>query len=176
MGIDTLTAEKASTKLAAFFDSERQLDDVSQALRREAELQNPQLWMVRPHDSDYAHKLEPETQGVARTAIRSHLILGLLGLGLGLILWGIMYAMGLPAIRSSPIYSGAAIVAFSTVAGLLLGGLVTARPDHQIVIQAVGKATSEGRWSLVMHPRNEAQCKAAEAVLEAAGVERVRSI
>lgn len=103
-------------------------------------------------------------------------MLGALGLVAGLVLWGVLYMLALPAIISSPFYSGGTIVAFSTVAGLLLGGLVTARPDHQIVIQAVESATQAGRWSLVMHPRDEEQCKSAEAVLAAAQVERVRSI
>ncbi|NLC34916.1 MAG: hypothetical protein GX772_00440, partial [Alcaligenaceae bacterium] len=81
-----------------------------------------------------------------------------------------------PAIMSSPYYSAGAIVAFAIVGGLLLGGLITARPDHQIVIQAVDSATKAGRWSLVMHPRDEGQCKSAEAVLVAAQVEKVRSV
>lgn len=176
MVLQALFGEKATTKLAAFFDSQQQLDAVSHELRRVGGLQNPQLWVVRPHDSGFDRKLEPETQGVARTAVRAHLLLGAAGLGFGLILWGILYAMGVPAIRSSPYYSGGAIVAFAAVGGLLLGGLVTARPDHQIVIQAVERATQAGRWSLVVHPRDEAQCKSAEAVLGAANAEIVRSL
>lgn len=171
-----LFGEKATTKLAGFFDTQDQLEKVSSELRRVSGLQNPQLWIVHPHDSEFDRKLEPETQGVARTAIRSHLILGAVGLVGGLVLWAVLYALGIAAIRSSPYYSGGAILAFSTVAGLLLGGLVTARPDHQVVIQAVEKATREGRWTLVMHPRDDAQCKSAESVLAAANVETVRSV
>ncbi|HZH57505.1 hypothetical protein [Yanghanlia caeni] len=176
MAFQILFGEKASTKFAAFFDTERELDEVSAELRRVSGLQNTQLWVVPPHDAGYERKLEPETQGVVRTAVRSHLVLGAIGLVAGVLIWGVLYLMGLPAIVSSPFYSAAAVIAFSTVAGLLLGGLVTARPDHQIVIQAVGSATAQGRWSLVAHPRNEEQCKAVEAVLQAAAVENVRSI
>ncbi len=176
MAWQALFGEKASTKLAAFFDSQDALDRVSSQLREAGGLQNPQLWVVRPHSANYDKRLEPETEGVARTAVRSHIILGGLGLLAGLLLWGILYLMQIPAIVSSPVYSGGAIVAFSTVGGLLLGGLVTARPDHQRVIQAVDTATKEGRWSLVIHPRDEMQCKTVEAVLHDAGVESVRSI
>lgn len=176
MAWQVLFGEKATTKLVGFFDSQETLEAVSSELRQVSGLQNPQLWVVRPHDSDFAHKLEPESQGVARTAIRSHLVLGAAGLIVGLILWGALYFSGIPAIVSSPLYSGGAIVAFSTVAGLLLGGLVTSRPDHQIVVQAVDSATKAGRWSLVMHPRDQAQCKSAEAVLAAAQVETVRTV
>lgn len=176
MSWQALFGEKSTTKLAAFFDSQDALDRVSSQLRETSGLQNPQLWVVRPHAVDYDKRLEPETQGVARTAIRAHLILGVLGLLAGILLWGALYAMEIGAVVASPYYSGAAIVAFSTVAGLLLGGLVTARPDHQRVVQAVGSATREGRWSLVIHPRDEAQCKSAEAVLQAANAESVRSV
>lgn len=176
MAWQALFGEKATTKLAGFFDTQDALEKVSADLRQVSGLQNPQLWVVRPHASDFDRRLEPETQGVARTAVRAHLILGAVGLLAGVILWGLLYVLSVPAVVSSPYYSGGAIVAFSTVGGLLLGGLVTSRPDHQIVIQAVDSATKAGRWSLVMHPRDEAQCKSVESVLAAANVETVRSL
>ena len=176
MAWQALFGEKATTKLAGFFETQEALDKVSAELRQVSGLQNTQLLVVRPHAADFDRRLEPETEGVARTAVRAHLVLGGLGLLAGLVLWGILYAMGVPAIVSSPYYSGGAIVAFATVGGLLLGGLVTARPDHQIVIQAVESATKDGRWSLVMHPRDSEQCKSVETVLATAQVEMVRSI
>ena len=173
---NALFGEKATTKLAGFFDTEQELESVSADIRRKAGLQNTQLWVVRPHDSDYHHKLEPETQGVARTAIRAHLWLGLAGLIAGVALWLVLYYAGISAIVSSPGYSAAAIVAFATVAGLLLGGLVTSRPDHQVVVRGVEAATKAGRWTLVMHPRSEGQCRTVEDVLNAAKVDSVRTI
>lgn len=176
MAWQALFGEKATTKLAGFFDTQEALEKVSADLRQVSGLQNPQIWVVRPHAADFDRRLEPETEGVARTAVRAHLILGAFGLLAGVLLWGLLYIMGIPAIVSSPYYSGGAIVAFATVGGLLLGGLVTSRPDHQIVIQAVDTATKAGRWSLVMHPRDEEQCRSAESVLSAAQVETVRSL
>ena len=176
MAMQALFGEKATTKLAAFFETQEALDRVSAELRSVSGLQNPQLLVVRPHSAEFDRRLEPETQGVARTAVRAHLILGAVGLLFGIALWGVLYAMNISAIVASPYYSGGAIIAFSTVAGLLLGGLVTSRPDHQIVIQAVDTATKEGRWSLIVHPRDEEQCKSAESVFEAQKVQTVRSL
>ena len=176
MAWQALFGEKATTKLAGFFETQADLDSVSLELRRVSGMQNTQLLVVRPHAADFERRLEPETQGVVRTAVRAHLVLGALGVVAGLILWGVLYALAVPAIVSSPFYSAGAIVAFAAVGGLLLGGLITARPDHQIVIQAVDTATKAGRWSLVMHPRDEDQCKSAQSVLAAAEVETVRSI
>lgn len=176
MAWQALFGEKSTTKLAGFFDTQEQLESVSSELRRVSGLQNPQLWVVHPHDSDFEKRLEPETQGVARTAVRAHLVLGALGFVAGLILWGVLYVAGVEAIVASPYYAGGAILAFATVGGMLLGGLVTARPDHQLVIRAVETATKAGRWTLVMHPRDAAQCKSAESVLASAHVEMVRSV
>lgn len=176
MAWQALFGEKSTTKLAGFFDTQEQLERVSSELRRVSGLQNTQLWVVHPHDSDFDKKLEPETQGVVRTAVRAHVWLGALGLIGGVVLWAILYFAGVPAVTASPYYSAGIIVVFAAVGGMLLGGLVTARPDHQIVIRAVESATKAGRWTLVMHPRDEAQCKSAEAVLAEAKVETVRSI
>jgi len=176
MAWNALFGEKATTKIAAFFDTQDALEQVSSDLRRVSDLQNTQLWVVRPHEASFDRKLEPESQGVARTAVRAHLMLGGIGLMAGLLVWAVLYWMALPAILSSPFYSGGFIVALGAVAGLLLGGLVTSRPDHQIVIRAVDDATKAGRWSLVIHPRDELQCKSVEGILAEAGVESARSI
>lgn len=176
MAWKALFGEKATTKLAGLFDNQEQLESVSAELRTVSGLQNTQLLVVRPHDSDFDKKLEPETQGVVRTAVRSHVALGFAGLVAGAILWIVLYVLGVGAVVSSPFYSAGVILAFSLVGGMLLGGLVTARPDHQAVIQAVDTATKAGRWSLVIHPRDEEQCQAAEKVLRGAGVETVRSL
>src|SRR3546814_15520454 len=87
---------------------------------------------------------------MALTALREHRILGLAGAVSGIAAWCLMYAMDLPAIVSSPQASAGAIIFFAAIGGMLLGGLVTARPDHQIVIQRVQEATQAGCWSLVV--------------------------
>ncbi|NLC37287.1 MAG: hypothetical protein GX772_12790, partial [Alcaligenaceae bacterium] len=87
MAWQALFGEKATTKLAGFFDTQEELERVSSELRRVSDLQNTQLWVVRPHAADFDRRLEPETQGVARTAVRAHLILGAVGLLAGLVLW-----------------------------------------------------------------------------------------
>src|SRR5690606_6736629 len=88
MNMQALFGEKATTKLAAFFDTQEALDALSAQLRNVSGLQCPQLLVVRPHSADFDRRLEPETQGVARTAVRSHLILGAVGLLFGVALWG----------------------------------------------------------------------------------------
>ncbi len=171
-----LFGEKATTKIAAFFDTEDQLDTVAATLRARAQLQAGQLRTVRPGEHDFGRKLEPEGRGITRTAIRSHLILGLAGLAVGFIAWLALYLAGVTAIISSPGFGAGAFLFFGAIAGLLLGGLITARPDHQLVIQPVRTASEEGRWSLIVHPTDPQQCDAVMQVLEDQGVEAVRTV
>lgn len=171
-----LFGETATTKIAAFFDSGEAAAVAGAGLRSSAGLQLTQLRLIEPHEKDYSKKLEPETRGVPRTALRSHLVLGTIGLILGALLWAALYAKGIPAVVSSPQLSAGAIIFFSLIGGLLLGGLITARPDHELVIQRVRSEVEGGRWSLVIHPMTPAQCDAVTDFLAESGVEMVRSV
>ncbi|SHG87419.1 hypothetical protein [Pollutimonas bauzanensis] len=171
-----LFGERATTKIAAVFDSEAAAEEAAASVRSQAGLQATQVLLVQPHEKEYARKLEPEPQGVARTALRSHMILGLAGLVAGAIVWMALYVADLPAILSSPGVSALFVLFLGAIAGLLLGGLITARPDHQLVIQRVQTATEEGRWSLVVHPRDARQCDAVMAALAASGADVARSV
>ncbi|NYT57371.1 hypothetical protein H0A65_00380 [Alcaligenaceae bacterium] len=171
-----LFGESASTKIAAIFDTESAAATAAAALHAETGIQAGQLRLIKPHDQGYAKKLEPEITGIARTALRAHSSLGLAGAVIGLVAWGLAYVSGLPTITSSPVASAIAFIFLAAIAGMLLGGLITARPDHQIVIQRVHDANKAGQWSLLVHPRSSKQCDAAMDVLTRLGPEIVRSL
>ncbi len=171
-----LFAERATTKVAAFFDDERAARNMAASLETQAGLKIDQVRVVQPGEKAYDRKLEPEDRAIARTAIRSHVLLGLAGAVVGVVLWALLYLLGITYIVSSPAVSAAVIIVFSFVIGMMLGGLVTARPDHQIVIQGVQNAAQQGRWSLVLHPRNPRQCDRVMTILDSAGADSVRTV
>ncbi|MGB3288020.1 MAG: hypothetical protein WBA83_01970 [Burkholderiaceae bacterium] len=171
-----LFGELATTKIAAIFDTESGAASAAATLHSTIGLHTTQLRLIKPYEKGYSRKLEPEPRGIARTAVRAHLILGAAGLLAGAVLWWLLYAFQIPAIVSLPKSSAGAILFFSAIGGMLLGGLVTARPDHQLVIQRVRDATQSGHWSLVVHPRNPSQCDAVMSALQRLGPEIVRSI
>ncbi|RTZ40969.1 hypothetical protein EKL30_14845 [Candidimonas sp. SYP-B2681] len=171
-----LFGERATTKIAAVFDTEGAACATADSLKDKAGLQSTQVLLVGPDEKEYAKKLEPEPQGIIRTAIRSHLLLGLAGLVAGGLLWMAFYSADIPAIQSSRALSALAFLFFGAVAGLLLGGLLTSRPDHQLVIQRVQTAIDDGHWSLIIHPRNERECDAVMVSLAESGAEIVRSV
>jgi len=176
MSWQALFGERATTKIAAIYDTRDAASGAANVLSSKAGLAPSQWMLVAPHEQGFARKLEPETQGIARTGIRAHLILGALGLLAGVALWVVLYGLAIPFIVSSPWASAAVIICFATIAGMMTGGLVTARPDHQIVILKVRQAAEQGRWSLVLHPRSPRQCDALMKELSEAGTEVVRTV
>lgn len=160
-----LFGERATTKIAAIFDTRGEACAVADRIRAEANLSLTQVHLIGPDDGDFSKRLEPETAGVARTLVRSHLILGLAGFVAGLLIWAGLYAAGVPTIVSTPVLSAVAILFFSTSAGGLLAGLVSIRPDHQRVAERIDEARQAGKWTVVVHPRSPAQCDAVTHML-----------
>lgn len=172
-----LFGEKATTKIAVILQTRDQAQELATRLRSSTHVNHDQVFVVTPSDRDFTRKLEPEPQGIARTAIRAHLVCGAAGLVAGLLVWGGLIAADVSAIVSTPGLGGLAIVFVCTVIGLLLGGLITARPDHDaLVINQVRKAIDQGQWAVVTHPRSPRECEAIETILNASDVEYLRSV
>jgi hypothetical protein len=176
MAWQKLFGEKATTKIAVVFKTEAQAIEAARSLKMAADLQSTQVHFIAPYEKEFSRKIEPEVQGILRTAVRSHLALGVAGLILGFGLWLALYAQGWPTIRSTPIMSAVALMFFTTAGGMMLGGLITARPDHQVVIQRIRTASHAGEWSLVIHPRDPEQCDIVMAFLSAAKADVTRTV
>jgi hypothetical protein len=160
MAWQKLFGERATTKIAAIFDTHSEACAVADRIRADANLNRTQVHIIGPDDGDFSKRLEPETAGVARTMIRTHLILGAVGFVFGLLIWAGLYAAEIQAVVSSPVLSAVAILFFSTSAGGLLAGLVTIRPDHHRIAERIQEAREAGKWAVVVHPRSPAQCDA----------------
>lgn len=171
-----LFGERSTTKLVGIFEHEKEAVSVMEKLKQQVGLRGEQLQLVYPGEEHYDRKLEPEVRGVARTAVRAHAILGVAGLLVGILIWAALYALNWEALRSSPGLAAIAILFFATMGGLMLGGLITARPDHEVVILHVREAVEQGKWSLLVHPRTSVQCDQAEMMLNETTSEVWRSI
>jgi len=176
MSWQALFGERATTKIAAIYDTRDAAAAVAESLSKVAGLEANQWTLIAPHEKGFARKLEPESKGIARTGIRAHLILGAVGFLAGIMFWLVLYFLPITYIVASPTASAAIIVSFATILGMMLGGLVTARPDHQIVILKVRKAAEQGRWSLVLHPRDPEQCELLMSKLSETNADVVRTV
>lgn len=176
MALGLLFGERSLTVIAAAFkDSVTARATAANLARRLGHEGAAQVAVVEPEDNRVAVKVEPHSEGIMRTAVRSHLVLGLMGLAAGL-------AVGMGAVHGN--WAGAAQAPALTVivagvlamfAGMLLAGLLTLRPDHGVVADEVQRAAAAGLWTVVAHPRTHAEALASTALLTAAGGRLVRS-
>ncbi|WP_454727431.1 MULTISPECIES: riboflavin biosynthesis protein RibA [Cupriavidus] len=168
--------ERARTKIAALFDDEASASYAVDSVRAAARLDMAQVRLIRPHESHFGQRLEPEEQGIARTAVRAHLSAGVAGLVAGLLVYAGLRIGGVAAVAASPGLAALACAVFGLLLGMMAGGLLTARPDHQAVITPVREAVEAGRWAVVVHPGSPQQCDTAMRVLGQATRDLVRTM
>src|SRR5690606_35329869 len=100
----------------------------------------------------------------------------LVGAAVGGALFVLLYLSGLQLVTSSPGFAAAVIIAYGGVFGLMAGGLVTLRPDHDPYIHKVYRGLDEGRTAVVVHAFDAAQRKAAKQALDREGAEPIRTL
>ncbi len=177
-----LFGERSITKVAALFASKSVAEAAAQQVKQTAGLDDPQVYLVGPPDvavlnsPAFSRKLEPEQAGIWRTIIRAHVITGSAGIVLGVLIYlGFLLAGSVP-VNSSPGLSLMVAVFFGAVVGLLLGGFLTARPDHAWVTTTVRSAIRSGRWALVIHPLTQHQLELVMRELHTRSDRVVRSL
>lgn len=166
-----ITGEVSNSKLAAVFDSHSGAREAVAAMLAELDVRSAQVKVITPETMDVDIKLEPEGGGIWRTIIVSHVWLGILGIVLGLMLFGVLMWMGVPFVVDSPWTTALVTAGFGGIAGLLLGGLVSLRPDHDRYIHATRNAIADGRTTVVVHALSSAQRSQAAQFLAARGAE-----
>ena len=175
-GVSYLTGEVSNSKVAAVFANEAAAREVATRVRSTLQLSAAQVQVITPADPRPGRKLEPESEGIVRTMIRAHVRLGLLGAVAGAAVFGVLWALGLPWIVNSAVLAAVVLVAFGAVGGLMLGGLVTLRPDHDFYINKVYDALGQGRSAVVVHSFSREQNAQAEALLKGASGEVVSTL
>lgn len=130
---------------------------------------------LRPSDL-LGKTLEPEGRGFFTTLVRAHALAGLAGAVLGLIAFGYLIAIHEQAVLSSPLLAFIAIVGFGSTFGLMLGGLVSLRPDHLWVLAKVRPALRARQWVVVAHSADAHQTTLARDLLDSSEAETVRTL
>lgn len=174
--LSSLTGEISDSKVAASFQDERCARRIAHALRRALRLKPSQVQVITPQDRHPGRKLEPEGRGIVRTIIIAHLKLGAAGVAAGALLFALLYLADLGLVTGSPGFAAALIMGYGGVFGLMAGGLVSLRPDHDPYIHRVREALREGRSAVVVHAFDAGQRKAAERALAAEGGDSIRTL
>ncbi len=174
--------EKSLTKVVALFGDRASAEAVAARALRLPGMEPSQVRLLsqddlKTHRADlFGRKMEPEQRGILQTLFRAHLVGGFAGGTLGVVLYAYLMSTGHPMMVSSPLLAFIAIVGFSITFGLLLGGLVTLRPDHIRVITQVRSALRAGRFALVLHPTDSHQTQLAQELLEGSGAQVLRTL
>jgi hypothetical protein len=166
-----VTGELSNHKVAAVFTSSGEARQAADAVVAQLLLGAAQVQLIRPDEPRASRKLEPESQGIWRTIVVAHVRLGLVGAVVGIVAFGALYAMGWPFIVNSPIAAFLVLLFFGSIAGLLLGGLVSLRPDHDRYVQATQDAMAAGQTTVVVHALTSQQRAAAADFLRDRGGE-----
>lgn len=160
-----LFGERSLTKVAAIFESQVKAETAALRLRQAAGMSEAQVKLVGPQDSvgvvdaPLSRKLEPESSGIWRTILRTHLVTGIIGMTLGGLLYISLRIAGNASILSHPLLALMVMLFFGGIFGLMFGGLLSLRPDHYRVMAAVRKAIKRGRWAVISHPVNHDQTR-----------------
>lgn len=171
-----ITGEVSNSKVAAIFATDAVAVSAATRVRDALGLTHAQVRVIRPGDPTPGRKLEPESQGILRTMIKAHTRLGIAGVVAGVLVFALLYARGSPMIVNSAVAALLVLVFFGAVAGLMLGGLVTLRPDHDPYIHSVLSAIKDGRIAVVVHAFDTTQRDQAEHLLRDAGGETVSTL
>ncbi len=166
-----LFAEKSLTLVAALFGDGRQATMAAERLRQA----QADVDIVQPGDKKWMRKVEPEGPAIRRGAWRSHITLMSAGFVLGLLVSFLLIG-NWAAAAASPWMTGMAVTFFATLAGGMLAGLLTLRPDRSAVAMQLRDGLKHGRWAVVAHPRDEASATQAGDMLRNAGGEVLRSL
>ena len=174
MSKTSLFGERSLTLVAATFSDPVSAADAATELR--ADMPQVEVDLVRPRDADFARKMEPETTGIWRTAVRSHRVLGPAGLLVGAAAAATLVSLDWPAAASSPMLTALFLSTLGLFAGLMLAGLLTLRPDRSRVTLSIRRRNRAGQWAVVAHPRSPAQSDWVVDRLRKAGGTVIRSL
>ena len=166
-----LTAEVSNHKVAAAFPDANTARQAAAAVASSLSLANSQVQLIRPGDAHPGRKLEPESSGIWQTIIVAHVKLGIAGVVAGAALFGVLYAMDIPFIVNSALAALLVLMFFGGVAGLMLGGFVSLRPDHDRYVEATRDAMDAGMTTVVVHAFSVEQRAQAAEFLQARGGE-----
>ena len=149
--ISAVTGELSNSKVAAVFPREAAARAAAQAVAAALDLDAAQVQVITPSEPHPGRKLEPESRGIWRTIVVAHVRLGIVGAVVGVVAFAVLHAIGLPFITASPVAAALILLGFGAVAGLMLGGLVSLRPDHDRYVEATRDAMEAGNTTVVVH-------------------------
>jgi hypothetical protein len=174
--VGSLSGERSVSKVAVIVAGEASAQTIAGSLRRDLGLADRQVVVVTPRTTRVGRALEPESRGILNTILIAHYKLGIVGLMAGILLFAVLYGLGVEAVARSPGLSIAVIASFGIVFGLMAGGLVALRPDHDPYVHGVRTALEAGQCAVVVHALDDAERERAVAWLSRFGQDVIKTL
>ncbi len=176
MNRSNLLTEENPHLVSGEFEYRRDASAVVERLLTVTGLRRAQVELLEPGTHQVARKVEPKSRAIGRTLVRTHVLLGILGLVVGLVAATALVMGGPEMTRSSPLMTFIFVPTLTMFMGLLMAGLVALRPDHGPVIKATRDAVNEGLWTVVARCADQRQADHADRVLSATARATTRSL
>ncbi|GAC13802.1 hypothetical protein [Aliiglaciecola lipolytica] len=168
--------EHHPSKIVGVYENESTAKQTAKRLVDEGGVLADEINIVSPQDKKFESKVEPETKAIGRTLIASHMMLGLIGLSIGLLVGTALIIAGIQLATSSPVMLLIATGTLGTFMGLLVAGAVSLRPDHDSVVNDTRYAKNHKLWSVVVHTKDREHTKQAKQLMEGSAVRMSESL
>ena len=160
------TEELSNSKVAAIYPDPAVARRDAQRVREALGLLDGQVDVLLPGQPRAARRLHPETRGIWRTLVWAHVRVGVIGAVLGLLAYLGLRIAGVEMVTQSPWLSWLLMTFYGLVGGLMVGGLVTLRPDQDRYTMKVLEALREGDSAVIVHAMSAEQKRQAQEILE----------
>jgi len=165
-----INEEKYHSKFTAIFNDQAAANNARKMLIEEGNFTAAQINIVRPHDAQAGHKIEPETNAIGKLLMKSHVAFGGLGLILCLILASLTSGFGPTFVQSSPLLAHLALGTIGVFLGLIVAGVVSLRPDHDPLITQTLEACEHDQWAVIVQTKQHEDNKRARQLLKPVAV------
>ncbi len=161
-----IVEEKKVRKVEAIFAARQEAEQAVKYLISETGIPLQHVQVIDGADPSYEKKLEPEPQLIRRTLWRTHGVLGLAGIILGLLLGLGLAIAGVGAVVANPALAIATLAFFGAMLGLIAAGVMSLKPQHDAVNMDAVQNLNEGKVLVLVMAEASEEAKRAKACLK----------
>ncbi|MEX1199466.1 MAG: hypothetical protein WEB02_01635 [Methylophaga sp.] len=158
--------EQHPAKVAAIFNNEAEARAAREELINDGKFGAETVNIVTPGDDNLSKKIQPESKGIAGTIIKSHGILGVVGLLAGLIAASILIAAGPTFTQDSPLATYFAMGFVGLLIGMMVAGAITLRPDQDPLTNETIQASQQHQWTVIVQTDDRDTNQLAKQILQ----------
>lgn len=174
--LSSLSGEHSVNKVAVVVAEEASARRIARRILGDLGLKARQVVVLTPQTQRVGRALEPESHGILNTILIAHYKMAIVGLMAGILLFAVLHGLGIEAVTQSPGLAIAVIASFGIVLGLMAGGLVALRPDHDPYLQGVRSALEEGQSAVVIHAFDDSEKERAVEWLSRVGQDVIKTL